>query len=314
MVAQALAQTALHHVRVPDVLLSSPSPTNQSTYTPLLQILRQVYDSDTLQPVMPYDPNATITQRFKDLFTDGRPEEIQRLCALWWSKSTSDGVSDSEIAAKIEELVWVSALIFGAVSKKGRKPRLDFFLMHVLNMTVFLPSYAKVLSKKDMVVLLQSVLPTVVTTLIMRGRPRVDLELVMSYTDKPLPHALRSDHAEDNAHPSSTPDAILASSTNPWLRIIQDVIHAPDPHTIKAIRALYFGARTYAHNAPAGHVVGSYSAGHEETLAGTSKLDGSVFLRIAGVVMETMGWVTYGESAGSWDRSALGWDDAWKNE
>jgi hypothetical protein len=27
--------------------------------------------------------------------------------------------------------------------------------------------------------------------------------------------------------------------------------------------------------------------------------------------MDTLGWVSYGQQKGSWDRSALGWEAAW---
>jgi len=44
------------------------------------------------------------------------------------------------------------------------------------------------------------------------------------------------------------------------------------------------------------------------------EVDGSVFVRAAGLVMGNLGWVGWGEKKGAWDRSALGWDDAWKGE
>lgn len=342
MVAQALAQTAMHSVRVPEVLLARPPPSSQSTPTPLLEILRKVYDSDVLKPVMPYDPDVGITQRYKDLYTNGRPEEIQHLSSLWWSKHKSQsGVSSKEIDAKIEELIWAATLILGAVSKRDRKPRLDFFLMHILNMTVFLPAYARVLSTEQMTIVLECILPSIIATLIMRGRPRIDVDFVMSYTKNPLPRALRRDDGagasgDDKAGTTPSKDAIQPGASNPWLRILQDVVHAPDPHTMKAIRALYHGAQAYAYNAAPGHVVGAYEYADpttspsqspilaakggdgetkrkEETLNGSGKLDGTVFVRVAGEVMDVLGWVTYGEDAGDWDRSGLGWDDAWKD-
>ena len=40
-------------------------------------------------------------------------------------------------------------------------------------------------------------------------------------------------------------------------------------------------------------------------------MDGTIFIRAAGLVMETLGWVSYGQKPGTWDGSALGWDAAW---
>ena len=40
-----------------------------------------------------------------------------------------------------------------------------------------------------------------------------------------------------------------------------------------------------------------------------------LFLRqLAGMCMETMGWEHEGQTAGSWDRSVLGFDEAWADE
>lgn len=91
---------------------------------------------------------------------------------------------------------------------------------------------------------------------------------------------------------------------------MDDVIHATDSHTVKTIRALYYGAQKYGETPPGG-VKCSFSEDGKETLIGTSKLDGTIFVRAAGVVMNTLGWVTHGQKEGNWDRSALGWDEAW---
>lgn len=48
-------------------------------------------------------------------------------------------------------------------------------------------------------------------------------------------------------------------------------------------------------------------------LPGIGKVDGTVFVRAAGVMVDTLGWGEGGEK-GEWDRSALGWDEAWIDE
>jgi hypothetical protein len=67
---------------------------------PLLEILRQAYDSSTLKPVMPYNKNANLRERLKDAFKDGRPEEILRLANLWWPGPHSS----IDFNKKVEEL------------------------------------------------------------------------------------------------------------------------------------------------------------------------------------------------------------------
>ena len=53
-----------------------------------------------------------------------------------------------------------------------------------------------------------------------------------------------------------------------------------------------------------------------KAIPGGDKLDGSAFVRAAGVLLDVMGWVGPGggEQEGNWDRSALGWDEAWEDE
>lgn len=87
----------------------------------------------------------------------------------------------------------------------------------------------------------------------------------------------------------------------------------PDAQTIKTIRTLYYGAQKYGATPPSG-VIGAFRPDGTETHEGIAKMDGSIFVRDAGVVMYQLGWVTHGQQAGKWDFSGLGWEDAWKNE
>ena len=43
-------------------------------------------------------------------------------------------------------------------------------------------------------------------------------------------------------------------------------------------------------------------------------MDGTVFVRAAGLFMDYKGWVMHGEKEKPWDVSGLGWDDAWRND
>jgi pre-mRNA-splicing factor ATP-dependent RNA helicase DHX16 len=254
---------------------------------------------------MPYDPDALLSARIRDACKDGRLEEIRRLSALWFVADENE----ESLKNKIEELFWVSTLLLAGCGKPGRKPRLDFFLMHILNATLFLPSLAAIIrTKESKVKLFRAFLPTLLMYLIIRGRPRIDAELVMTYTAVPLPPDIPIVKPDSSAlGDPNDPDSI-----NPWPAILASVIHAPEAHIVKAIRALYYAAQKYGHTA-AGDVPGALK-GAEETHKGIAKVDGTVFIRAAGVAMNTLGWVTHGQREGEWDRSALGWDDAWKGD
>ncbi len=257
-----------------------------------------------MAPVMPYDPNALLSKRTRDALEGGqRVREIIRLSNLW-------AVDPSDIDSKIEELLWAATLLLASTGKAGRKPRLDFFLMHILTASQFLPSLMKAIpTAKSKVATLRAMVPVILMYLVVRGRPRIDADLIMSYTSTPRPPT--SYVPQPNASAVGKPDN--EEYVNPWPAIIKSVVHAPEPHTLKAIRSLYYASQQYG-TTPKGGAIGAFLPGtEEETLKGLANVDGTIFVRAAGVVMDSLGWVTYGQEAGSWDRSALGWDDAWKN-
>ncbi|KAH7910236.1 hypothetical protein BJ138DRAFT_1009244 [Hygrophoropsis aurantiaca] len=324
MIAQGLALASVHAPLMPDFFdFASPGAASELVASSvvdrvhgggqsLFQILRQVYDSDVMKPVMPYDPNALLTARRIALLQDGRPEEMRRLCDLWWPASPRE--QSLGLDKKVEELFWVSTLLLAGTGKPDRKPRLDFFLMHVLNATLFLPSLLKMIpTDASKVKLLRGLLPVVLMFIMVRGRPRVNPELIMSYTAMPRP----PNGDEATSHPSLPPNYAGYGNPqdpalyNPWHSIMDSVLYAPDAHTLKAIRALYYAARHYGHKS-ADQIPGLFTEeGNKESLPGIGVIDGSIFVRAAGVVMNTLGWVSHGEPAGNWDGSGLGWEDAW---
>lgn len=265
-------------------------------------LLRQIYDSPKLTPVLPYEPNALFSQRVKDFLGDGtRPTELHRILAQF-----EPGTSPEALDDRIEEMIFVSTLLAFGTGKPNRKPRIDFFLMHLLTSSLFVPSFLKYVPNPEYKrALLKTFLQPWGIILMVRGRPRIDPELLMSYTDTPLPPNVPP--------PAPQPSSLGGNTINSWPAIIGDVIHAPDAHTVKSLRTLLFGATRYGTIAK-GAVIGTWGPDGKETHPGISTLDGTVFVRAAGVLMDTLGWVTHGQKEGSWDRSALGWDDAWKGE
>ena len=318
----ALAQTAVHPAFQPEIFDLKPQKSvadeprdkqsrglsRQSSHgLSLLEILRQAYDSPTMKPAMPYNRDANLGQLLADATKDGRPEEIIRLSNLWEIDATR---GQEELDERVEEIFWLSTLLLVGSGKPDRKPRLDFFLMHILNATLFLPSLLRALpTMGSRVTLLRAFLPVVLMLLTIRGRPRIDPELVMSYTSTPRP-PIRVDTQPDK---SSIGDPREEASVNPWPDMIASVVHSPDAHTVKALRALYYAAQKYG-TTPAGGAIGAFRPDGSETHEGMAKVDGTIFVRAAGVVMDTLGWVSHGQKEGEWDRSGLGWEDAWNDE
>ncbi|KAF8310000.1 hypothetical protein DL93DRAFT_2062450 [Clavulina sp. PMI_390] len=203
------------------------------------------------------------------------------------------------LQSKIEELQWLSAIIFGVGGwRPGHDFRSDFFLMHILTSSIFLPSLAAFLSPSSQSALLRGHFSTLLSYWIDRGRPSLYLgEFMDSVTATPSPpkEAPRRSSSNRNA----PPDVII--NNNPWLDIIQSVTHHPDEHLVKTIRALQHYARIYG-----GRPAGTFGA---TKLAGAERLDGTLFVRVAVNAMNAIGWES---GTGGYDRAGLGWDEVWR--
>lgn len=267
-----------------------------------------MYNSPILVPVMPYDPDALLSKRAVDGMSAGRPEEIQRISSLW-TPDPSLGIKEYD--ARIEEILWCTTLLLASTGKHRRKPRLDFFLMHTLTGALFLPTLVRALKQESSKVrLLRIFVPVMMYFMLLRGRPRIDPTLIMSYTAHPRPPNNPTPPTPDT---SSLGDPRVPETTNPWPSILESAIHHPDAHTVKTIRSLFYAAQKFG-TTPRGGMIGAFDEEGNETLMGSGDLDGTIFVRAAGIVMETLGWVSKGQKEGFWDRSGLGWEAAWDGE
>ncbi|KAJ7112407.1 hypothetical protein C8R43DRAFT_961813 [Mycena crocata] len=308
MVAQGLAQAAVTPPGgVPAFDMPSAMPTFENTNKPspsLLSLLREAYDSPILVPVMPYEPEALMIKRLRDWMSDPkRGAEIRRIYSKW--TIDIDG-GDEEIDKKVQECILQATLLFASTGKPGRKPRVDFFLMHYLTGVLFLPSVLKLLDTTiAKAQLVHSYVRVAALILMLRGRPRINIPLIMSYPMYPQPPGVTA-----VASPSAFGKPDDAAGSNPWLAIIKNSLHHPEPHVAKAVRTLYYAAQLYGHTS-AGAFAGSFDESGAETHSGSTTLDGTVFIRAAGVMSQAMGWVIVGEEGADWDRSGLGWEEAW---
>jgi hypothetical protein len=302
----ALAQTAVEVEYDPKLFDLYPSKRDEPPQ-PLFELFRAMYESEVMAPVMPYHKEMPLdVQRLQEAFGPGskRIAELRRICALW---GVSDEPTQGEVDERIRELFFANTLLLAGSGRAGRAPRVDFFLMHFFNATVFLPSVLPVLRPRSRALLLRALLPAIFSYVTILGRPRLDAALLMSYPVTPLPPQA----------PTVSPSADALGDPfvggNPWPALITNALHSPDPHVAKATRALIYAAQRYGVT-PAGSVPGALRQDGSEVLPGMAKLDGSAFVRAAGVLMQAMGWVTHGEKASEFDRSGLGWDDAWKED
>ncbi|OCH85392.1 hypothetical protein OBBRIDRAFT_838996 [Obba rivulosa] len=88
-------------------------------------------------------------------------------------------------------------------------------------------------------------------------------------------------------------------SPNPWLPILQSTLVHPDDHLCKLQRALVHFASLYGAR-PAGHFAPFANAA--APLEGAEVLDGSLFIRVAGLTAARVGWMREGQEDMGWDR------------
>ncbi|KAF7311794.1 hypothetical protein MIND_00189900 [Mycena indigotica] len=298
MVAAGLAMAALTAPDQPNYFLDATTGLPERLVKPvegttLLQLLQEVYDSDTLTPIMPYKPDALLSTRFKDLAADpARGEAIKAIYSKWALHSDSE----DELNLKINECLLQATLLVTSTGKAGRPARLDFFLMHALTSALCLPPILRAIpSVEGRNIVLQGYARACAMYVILRGRPRVDGALIMSYPEDPAPVGWGA-----TGPGPSLGGGVIA---NPWLPAIHSALHHRDAHVIKVVRTLYYAAgRMPELDARLG------AAG----VVGGERLDGSVWVRAAGLVSKRLGWVAFGEKEREWDRSAHGWEAAWE--
>ncbi|KAM0790323.1 hypothetical protein ACM66B_003208 [Microbotryomycetes sp. NB124-2] len=186
--------------------------------------------------------------------------------------------------------------------------------MHALTSVIFVPSFIETLSPQFWTTLLDSHFRVMIAYWIARGRPRLYIkEYLMKATESPEPPS-QSARGEALALHKETRQRGLKDvseetkgrdGVNPWSDIYSSAIDHPDEHVTKVIRSLAFAAQQFGRR-PKGYLT--------STLDGVSELDGTVFIRAAGMTLDTMGWCHFGqEPAKDWDRSKPGYDQAWHN-
>ncbi|KAI8976416.1 hypothetical protein BD414DRAFT_446586 [Trametes punicea] len=223
-----------------------------------------------------------------------RGEKLSEIVKEW----TVDGTNAAEVERKIEELFWMNVIIFGVGGWSDRKNSKtgkfngDFFYLHLVTSVLFLPSIVAYLSPTSISIFLRTYLLNCLALYVARGRPRLHVaEFFDEVTPAPAPPA-------DALPPLKPGEGTLIADNrtpSPWLAIVQSTLEHPDDHLCKLQRALAHFAALYG-TTPAGHFK---KLGVE--LQGAEKIDGTLFIRVAGLSMDRVGWMREGEKKEEWD-------------
>lgn len=213
-----------------------------------------------------------------------------------------DVESDAGIASAIEELSWMNSLVYGVGGHLSPETfKANFFLMHLLTSSLFLPSLLAILSKTSRRMLLESYFTSSLIFYIDQHRPKLDVPAFYKATE----HVLHKTPGPTTSPARGTlpdPSSDLAQTPNTWLPLLQSTLVHPVDHLSKVQRTLSHYSSVYGRRRKGW--VRSSSAPEDkkaEDEIGLGELDGTLFLRIAILTQNRLGWMREGEPKGNWD-------------
>lgn len=182
--------------------------------------------------------------------------------------------------------------------------------MHLVTSVLFIPSLMAQIKPSLAVLLLRTYFITSITLYIARGRPALPItDFYKSVNPAPVPPGV---HPKSSAktfkenpasdHDTHEQDVIWTEATkiitpNPWLPIIQTTLVHHNEHLCKLQRALAHFATELGQTPPGTFSFLAGSGG----LDGADHLDGTLFIRAAGLTANRLGWTREGQDARGWD-------------
>ncbi|KAI0667401.1 hypothetical protein C8Q78DRAFT_982173 [Trametes maxima] len=223
--------------------------------------------------------------------------DLVKLSDEWVAELDGNGATAAVVQTKIEELAWMNALIYGVGGWSGRDRapggafNADFFYMHLVTSSLFLPTFVAYLSPRSSILLLRTFFTTSLTWYLAQGRAALPIgEFYKAVTAMPTPPGPVAVPVKGTLTPGDI-------APNPWLPIVQTTIAHPGEHLCKLQRALLHNATLYG-TREAGFFAGT-------GLEGAELLDGTLFIRAAGLSATRLGWMKEGEKEGEWDRTGF---------
>jgi hypothetical protein len=246
-------------------------------------------------------------------------DEALRAYAEMWAFDVAD---QEDVAKAVDELAWLNSIIYGVGGMSGRKDNekafnADFFLMHLVTSSIFLPSLVTSLYQnyRAQALLLRSYFAMSLMLYVGRGRPKIDVAQFYSDTSWLLPSS--GEDVIPGPQPSPfkrtlpDPESAEARTPNPWLSVVQTTLVHPNEHLCKMQRALAHFASLYGlreqgwftslRRKQANMTTHRDKLEDAERCLGLGELDGTLFLRVAMLTAHRLGWMREGESEGGWD-------------
>lgn len=226
------------------------------------------------------DPNSPA--RFQDAIRRSG-ERLRRYIDEW----TPEG----KFSDKYEELVWLVSSIYGFSGwRKDEDFKANFFMLHLVTSSLFVPSIHVLLSEKSQHIFLRGFLATVLTYWVGHGR--------RSFTVNEFFNDEGTIVLPPHTDPHPADDALDAKhlNQNPWFPILRSALNHPDEHLLKIQRSLAHYAAMYG-TRPKGCLA-------QTELPEAESIDGTLFLRLASTTGKVKAWVREGEPShdANWNR------------
>ncbi|KAI0051279.1 hypothetical protein FA95DRAFT_310766 [Auriscalpium vulgare] len=328
--AEGLAQTAIHPPELiptsvfsfspPGVSGIVPAVENNKTLSkpkrPTFEFHQKVFKSPLLRPSALglstglLDQYETVLPRVRPVIFDYVREWSEK-----WLQGAGENEAEERLKVMVEEVTWGNSLWFGVggwgARGEDRVINADFYNMHLVTSAIFLPTFllpdsstalSPPLPFAHRLLLLEAYLATCATWHVSRGNPAIVIEdffnspsTAMYLTAPPMRNEVASEAKGKVDKVNFDAGRALRSGGSTWPRVVASTLLHDNEHLCKVTRALGYSAETWG-----GREVGYYRS-DDEGLDGVEKLDGTLFVRLAGLVTERLGWVAEGMETHNWD-------------
>ncbi|KZV76470.1 hypothetical protein PENSPDRAFT_680138 [Peniophora sp. CONT] len=335
-IAEGLAHAAIHPPWEADAfspeLFTSADPYarglsgavgSAKEHPPFLSLLADVLSDQRLTPEalnIPFEEKPG-EQTFIALMTAGAAKVVSELVNNWydsWTVGVSEDELENRFEGMVEDAVLTMSMMYGAggfAAKGNRVFNACFATMHFVTSANFIPTFS-LRPGHTRVQTLQPPLPLASRLLLVRAYVSVAL---IWFTARPLPtmqalttaipelyaatDALLSPPAPAHAYaPGETPKRDFWShewmrtmpvGARAWPKLFASAASHPNEHLPKLIRSLGVADALYGRRA-----LGEYAG----ALVNSEMLDGTLFLRVALLSMERLGWAMEDTPKPQWDR------------
>ncbi|CAL1702716.1 unnamed protein product [Somion occarium] len=280
-------------------LSSSPTSQGKTSSPHALAILAHVAADPAFKPSAiglppPDDANENSLQRVARVVGD----KLLGFLNEWTVES-----DQQDLEKKLEEVFWMNALIYSVGGWSGREQGGDEK-----------KEFNAQLKPSSAVLLLRTYFVTSLALYIARGRPALPIaEFYQATNAVPVPPGVHptpcgvtykeqpaSDH-DLTSQDKAWADATKIITPNPWLPIIQTTLVHPNEHLCKLQRSLAHFASEFGQTAPGTF---SFLVG-PSGLDGADVLDGTLFIRAAGLTANRLGWMREGQNERGWDMTGF---------